>query len=75
MWFIASTCRKSKACLQALQRHFWLIVLVRDQFAATSPPTCILNCSQNCCKQHILREGVIPCVSASLTMLKFRLIV
>lgn len=54
MCIIAANRRKSKACLPALQRLFWLTVLVRDQFAAISLPTCILNCSQNCCK-HILR--------------------
>lgn len=58
MWFIAANQRKSKACLPALQRLSWLTLLVRAQFAATSPPTCILNCSQNCCK-HIL-SGAVP---------------
>lgn len=66
MCLIAAHRRKGTACLPALQRLFWLTVLVRDQSAATSPPTCILNCSQNCCK-HILRgAGLITALSSTL---------
>jgi len=67
--------QEKQSLFAALQRVLWLIVLARDRFAAASPPTCILSCSQHCCKQPILSEGVMPCVSASLTMVRFRLMV